>query len=1005
MDFQDEELKEILNIFRTESEEIVGRLNNTLLELEKVPSNKDLMLQILRDAHSLKGAARMIGFNTVQDIAHRIEDIVELAKEDSLAFSHNTVDVIYKSVDLITEIIENSIETGEEKFNLTDVQNNINLLENIKQQQDNGAESVELKQTETSTKDTLIGKKEKIDFLFTQAIGNLVKLTENVEEKSIKKLFDNVNELVNIFQSLESFKVKEELENIKVKLDIVLKCSTGLSEEEVGELQMSLDDAIKYYDKLCADNGIKSIDLYEQAFSDAKNNSNKFDFEEIKKLLQELAFSTEKAGKIKALLSEFKEKNRAESFYPLLEKLINLLEYIDKTKLKPDKSQIEIMLNGLKYCFAIKNRENVSEDIELLIQQLSVVKQLLEMSSKVVNAEIVNEQFPNNTVKKQENKRGFSKFLTSDKIKTLHVDSEKLDAMVNQIGEIISAQIKNTKQLNELSVLEKKLEECSKEFYKLLHYIKLFDKKDLRNSEDYNRHIKQFISAFSNQNKNLNTISENLNKLQYQNLEDDMKMHLLIEDFDEMIKNVRVLPFAAIFHFFGRMVRDIASEQGKKIELSINGSETGADKKIVEAIKTPLIHVIRNSVDHGIETPQQRIREGKNPTGHIQINARHSDNKIIIEVVDDGQGFDIQKIKDTALKKGLLSEDEIEKMSEDEILNFVFIPGFSTNEKVTDISGRGVGMDVVKSEITQLNGTIDIKSEFGQGSKIIIELPVSVAAMPAFIVQCENQNFAIPLSFVRTVVYEKESDIFSNCGVRTILYNGASVPIFDLAEILKIKQNKNSGKFKTVLIIETDGKYTGIIVDKLIDEQKIIHKKLSPPIQKLKNISGITTLATGETCLILEVNDLIKTAGAPNILKIKNNNAVLIKENKNSIEQQRILIVDDSLTTRTLEKNILKKAGFDVETAAEPLEAIQKLEQNKFDMILSDIEMPNMSGLEFLTKIKENSLYADIPFIIISSFPDEETKRKALKQGAEKYIMKNDINEQSLINAVKNILS
>ncbi len=999
MDFQDDELQEILNIFRVESEEIIERLNNTLLKLEKSPNDKDLIVLLFRDAHSLKGAARMIGFNTTQNIAHKIEDILGLAKENYLKLTPKIADAMYKSVDLISKIIEHSIDTGKELYDKDEVENHIELLENIQNQKSN-TEIEETKQTDAFNLKEFAENIEQINYLIVDTLIYIIKITENIEREYILKIHENITELIKYFNVINYFEIKEELENIRIKLEMVIKCNTELSAKEVEDIQRAADKILTELTNLCKSNNIETIDYYGYAF-EGKNSeiTQKYDFDEIN---EKLKTSINNPEDILIVLNEIKEKFAQEKFVSLLNKIIDLLDFVKKVKIKPDEAQIEIISNGLKYCFSCINNETPLNDPNLLEQQLTVAKQLLEISNPIAENSSQKLQVTDNKINQKVN--DFSKLLNSGEIKTLHVESSKLDAMVTQIGELISTKIKTTKQLSQLSIIEKNVEECHKELSKILHHAKLYEKKISHFADNSaNMHIKQFINAFSEQNKKLNFIINEFNKIQRSNIEDDMKMRILIDDFDSMIKNIRILPLATVFHLFGRMVRDISQERKKEVELTITGSETSADKKIIEEIKNPLIHIIRNSIDHGIETPEQRIKAGKSRVGHLQINAKHLDNRILIEVIDDGQGFNVKKIRDKALQKGFLTKEELNSMNDDEIINIVFLPGFTTGEEVTSISGRGIGMDVVKSKIAQLNGTVKVISEFNKGSKIQIELPVTMATMSAFLIQSSNQTFAISMSVINTVVCKREDEILNNNEIMTILHNGKNIPVFYLSNILNLPNLENKNIFKTILIIETNNKTIGIIVDKLLGEQEILHKKLSPPIYKLKNISGITTLASGETCLILNIIDIMKTT-AFNNSRITNTQANIIIDKKTLINYKKILVVDDSKTTRILEKSILSSAGFNVETAINPIDAMKKLNQTKYDLILSDIEMPEMTGLELLAQLKTNELFTDIPVIIMSSLSDNSIKQRAKSLGAEKYIVKGEFNKQKLIDIVTEIL-
>lgn len=992
MDFQDEELKELLNIFRAESEEIIGRMNDSLLNLEKSPSNKDLIALLFRDAHSLKGAARMIGFECTQNLAHKIEDILGLAKENQLKLSSEIADVMYKSVDLISKIVSQSVDSGVENSNLEEVENQISMLKNIK----NNKTDV----TETETQNNTQFDINTVNSLMVVTLKNIIKLNEQSENEVIMEIVDTTQKLINFFQ--DNYEIKEELENINFKLNFILKCNSELLPEETDEIQRQFDKTITGITNFCKMNGFDVINYYEKAFEDNKDILFNISdvFTDINEKVQNLSKSTANTTDIINNLNKIRENYKDEKWISIADKIIDILELIKSANLLLENTQAETLKNDILYCKACINNEETEQDLALLEQQLDIIKQLLIIQMPQTNIELTSlnklESKKEVIVKKV---KDFSKLLNSGEIKTLHVDSSKLDLMMAQIGELISTKIKTTKQLNELSNLEKDLEDCQKEFSKILLHVKSFDKKNTQNAS--NIISKQLINLFVQQNKTLSEIINKFDKIHRSNIEDDIKMRALIDDFNTMIKNIRILPLATVFHFFGRMVRDIAKERGKEVELTITGSETSADKKIIEEIKNPLIHIIRNAIDHGIEPPEQRIKSGKNPVGHLQINAKHVDNKIIIEVIDDGQGFNVQKIKDKALQKGFLSQEELDSMSDDEIINIVFLPGFTTGEEVTSISGRGVGMDVVKTKIAQLNGNVKVLSEFNKGTKIQIELPVTMATMSVFLIQVSRQTFAIPMSVINSVVCKKEDELLNNNERTSFLYNGKNIPVYSLANILNLPSNdyeKNS--FKTILTVNINDKIIGLIADKLLGEQEILHKKLSPPIYRLKYISGITTLATGETCLILNTSDIIKSL----TLKISNINKNVIVDKKALINYKKILVVDDSLTTRTLVHTILTKEGFTVETANNPLEALNKLKQTRYDIILSDIEMPEMTGLEFLEQLKTNELFADIPVIMMSSLSDNATKHQAKLLGAESYIIKGEFNKDNLIKTITNIL-
>lgn len=1040
MDFQDDELREILNIFRAESEEIIERLNNTLLELEKSPNNKDLIVILFRDAHSLKGASRMIGFSKTQNIAHKIEDILGLAKENQIQLNPQIADILYKSVDLISKIISQSIETGKEIYLEKEVNAQIKLLEEISKQTSKQEIKEEKNASDNSFNLDYFSKNiNRLNYLVIDILLNIIKLTEKIENKYIQKIYEQTSELIEHFQKINYFNIKSELETINLKLEVILKCNTELSFNEVEELQQRADKVVTQLSNLCQNNNLPVIDYYDYAFNgksyekgaekfsqetsnaqvveeiptvNLKKEVQKKNFDELEEKIQTLSNSTEY---VEDLIEEFKnlqKNNKNLEILPLFDKILEIFNLIQKLSATLETSQLEVLTTCTNYCFKSLNNEKPSENIELLIQQLTVVKQLLELSNpnaiELSQARNIEEKSIKSEKFTTKNLKDFSKVLNSGEIKTLHVDSSKLDAMVNQLGEMISTKIKTTRRLNEFSVIERDLEEWQKDFTKLFQHLKLYSKKisgkNPSITENSNLFVKQFIEPMFEQNKKLNNIVDEFNQVQRANLEDDMKMRLLIDDFGTMVKNVRILPLATVFHLFGRMVRDIAKESGKQVELKISGSETSADKKIIEEIKTPLIHIIRNSIDHGIETPERRIELGKTPVGHLQINAKLEDNHIQIEIIDDGRGFDLEKIKEKAVSKGFFTENEIEKMSEQEIMNIVFLAGFSTGDEVTNISGRGVGMDVVKSKIAQLNGSVNIFSELNKGTKIQINLPVTMATMSAFIIKTSNQTFAIPMSAINTIICKKKEEILQNQENLNLVLNNKNIPLYNLSNILNLPQTEENNTLKTILILEIANQNVGIIVDKLLGEQEILHKNFEPPLHKIKNFSGVTTLDSGETCLVLNALDLMKNATYSNVNNLKTSKILPIVDKKIVLKNKRILIIDDSLTIRTMEKNILSSANFNVEAVENPVEALKLMKHIQFDLIITDIEMPKMNGIEFLSKLKSDENYAKIPVIIMSSLLDKKTKDECISLGAENFITKGDFRHKSFVDEISSVL-
>lgn len=1028
MDFSDEIVDEIYKIFQVEAEEIISKLNNSLLALEKNPHNKDAILMLFRDAHTLKGASRMVGFNSIQTVAHKMEDILGLAKENKIQLNDKTVDILYKTVDFLSELIEKSVEKEQDIFN-EKLSQQINLLEDIMQYTD----EVNEEQVDFDS-ELFIQSNNIINDLIAENLYILMKIEMENNSELIKNLVQTSKALYETFSQIGFFEIKKEAENIAVKLEFISKASNSLTNNEIDEIHQTIDSIIEKLIPLYEIYNLPLVDYYDLAFAKTSQQSGarplveaKIESEIVKdetyfnlqKQIAEMeeetiSFSQDLSAvlakmtelennvcsttDIKNFLEKFEKNSLNEDLIIVFERIIKIFNFASANEMKLDDETISVIKQSIEFCDNVMKNQEDAADKELIIQRLDIVQQVLEFK--------IQKEEEHTLVAKSKQKKvtaDFSEIFSSSEIKTLRVDSSKLDNLVNQVNELMINKIKTKKHLLEINEINKEMEDWQRDSIKALNYLKYYDKKYFQSGVKDNPvsfFIRQLLTLFSENNKKVQETISNISTLYRTIQEDDLKLNIVVDDLEHMVKNIRVLPLATVFHLFGRMVRDIAVEKGKRIELEIQGSETSTDKKIIEEIKAPLIHIIRNAIDHGIETPEERMNIGKPPAGKILLAAKQVGNKVIIEITDDGRGINIEKIKEKAIQKGFLTKEEINSMTNEQITNIIFSPGFSTGDEITDISGRGIGLDVVQTKIAQLNGRVKVISEINQGCCVQIELPTTMSTLKAFLVKSANQTFAIPMDTINTVMRKRADEIILNKGKRSIIFKEKTIPLYDLADILKQEKTQQTYKDKeTVLILESDDKAIALSVDKLLGDQELLHKKLSAPLYKLKNISGITTLVSGEICLILNISDIIKSTKGLSPKKLGGATQEIIP-NSNF----KILLVDDSITTRTMEKNILRKLGYEIETAENPLEAFDKMKLSRFDLIISDIEMPEMDGLEFLEKLKTNEMYYDIPVIMVSSLITEEHKQRANDLGAKKYIIKSEFSQDYFQETVSKIL-
>lgn len=476
----------------------------------------------------------------------------------------------------------------------------------------------------------------------------------------------------------------------------------------------------------------------------------------------------------------------------------------------------------------------------------------------------------------------------------------------------------------------------------------------------------------------------------------------LVTETQQLVMDIRMLPVSMMFNAFSRPVRDLAKQKNKKVELIIQGEETRIDKRAIEELSDPLMHLLRNAIDHGIESPEERKQRSKEETGKIILRAFQDIDKVIIEIMDDGRGIDKEQIKMKALEKGFLSEDHAKRLIDDEVFDLLFLQGFSTAAMVTELSGRGVGMEVVKDNVENLNGSVEITSDPGERTKITISLPLTLATTRAFLVRCSGHTLAIPVFSAVQVLRVSPDSILIAKGREAVYLKGEIVPCERLDLTLSFpKQEKvdTDGKLPLILLRHS-GKKIAFQVDEVVGVEEIVIRNLGTHLKRLPIFSGSSILGTGEIALIIDVPRLFTTA------QVKAGNIFL--ERSASFEKkairQRILLVEDQMTTRLLEKSILEASGFEVETAVDGLAAINMLEENRYDLVITDVQMPRMDGFTLTATLKKDGRFSHLPVIIVTSLESEAEKTQGLQAGADAFLLKKSFNQELLIQTIKTLI-
>jgi two-component system, chemotaxis family, sensor kinase CheA len=501
---------------------------------------------------------------------------------------------------------------------------------------------------------------------------------------------------------------------------------------------------------------------------------------------------------------------------------------------------------------------------------------------------------------------------------------------------------------------------------------------------------------------------------------DIIHLSQLIDELKEEVERLRMLPFSTIAATYPRMVRDLAQQSGKEAVLTIQGGDTEIDKRILEGIKDPLTHLLRNAIDHGIEQPAERQAQGKPRAGKILLRAEQTGKEVKIYISDDGAGLDVESIRQ-ANARGVAGENrDPNTLSDSELIDTIFSLGVSTSQKISDVSGRGVGLNVVRNNIEALNGRIGVEFQPGKGTTFSLALPLSLTGTRGLIIRAAGQLFAVPINHVDHSVCLQPEDIFIFEGHDAISSGGHPIPLYALNSVLELTGSKSSemenrkGITAMILTISekaSSQKVTGwqarqaaFIIDDLVGEQEIVIKSMGKQLSKVAGISGATITGSGDVVLVLDAADLIKLGKR----RGSHSTQEIITQQTDYMDhtvRKTILVVDDSITTRTLEKNILEAAGYEVMIATDGSEALSIIGSGKIpDLVVTDIVMPGVNGFELTQKIKGNATTEHLPVILVTSLDSAEDKQRGIEVQADAYIVKGSFDQTNLLEAIEQLI-
>ena len=567
---------------------------------------------------------------------------------------------------------------------------------------------------------------------------------------------------------------------------------------------------------------------------------------------------------------------------------------------------------------------------------------------------------------------------------TLRVPVEKLDRLAHLAPEMVVQSLKAFERHTELRRLERMLSRLRDRVReaRLTHDTTEIDRgaqlADYADALDsVARRMREFLVNFS---------------------DDRVRLNLITEELRQNVIELTMLPVASVFDAFPRAVRDLARTFGKDIDITIHGRETELDKKIIEQIAEPLIHLIRNAVDHGIEPPDDRTRIGKPAAGNLLLSAEQQGNRILITLKDDGCGIDLQMLRSVAIQRGVAAAAEIDRWSPEQLLDVIFQPGFSTRSTATDVSGRGVGMDVVKSVVERLGGTVRVQSEPGKGTTITLNLPLSLALLRVVLLEAGEELFALPTASIRRILQVDAADIGQLQQGPVAEVDGEHVPFMPLASMLRVPASPSNAR-QTVIVAEgSDGRF-GILVEAVHEEQELVFKELRGPLRNQKTFTGAALLGNGDIVPILDVNALFDLASHTPATE-----AAPMMVRRVAPRVCRVLVVDDSLVAGELQKNILLAAGYESEIATDGVEALESLHHKDWDLVVADVDMPRMNGFELTERMRADERFRDIPVIMVTSRDTVDDRRRGFEVGADAYVLKREFDQTQLLDTVRRLI-
>jgi two-component system, chemotaxis family, sensor kinase CheA len=954
MYIEDEELR---GLYKTSSAEHIQTIETALMQLEKQPQNTAVVKDILRSAHTLKGDSRMLGVADVETLVHQIEECLMPIDKGQAQMTDELSDRLYLGLDTIKQLAHTAV-TGEP--------NDVNMFYVLASLMGDGnaAPAPKLKAFDAfATQVTTVGL-----FDLDPIVPQSVDLTADGwgEPPKSDDLFDLPT--MGTAAPIASGAVSSLPESASPATSS-LKASFL---ELAAELFPADDSTLPALDRGAVFNDFTLISGTEHE-------------------IDTFEVSTNTEYRTGSIADEFPSIDNSSEYLAG-----SIADEFSSIVLGTDRPPIDRYGNLLD--LGLEESLETSSDSELFA---SFADTLIPESGtfSTIDASIVDlPAVPPVPVPAAPAPVAKETPANDYQIETIRVEAKQLDTLMGQTSEINVINQQIASRLEDLDALLELWDDGSRNYQTIQNFLT-----QVPAQSPLHQHLSRGDRQWQQMGQLIAKFKKAIDG-------DSLRLDSVASALDSGVIKLRLLPISTIFNLFPRMVRDLAKTQSKEINFTIDGGDLLLDKRLLEEIKDPLMHMLRNAIDHGIEQPADRQQQGKSPTAELTIRVLQSGNKTTIEILDDGRGLDIKRIRAKAIAKGLHTEAELANMSTDAIQSLIFAPGFSTRDRVTELSGRGVGLDIVKTNVERLKGAVTVSSMLNRGCKFTIELSHAIGSSQVMMVEVRDETYAIPVEFVDRMLLLDKAEIFAIGGTPTTKLDGKTVTVAWLADVLalpaiapdypgEVQRTTNS---VACLLLQSGQQQLALLVDRIRDRQLVTIEAPHPVLKNVPHLTGTTILGTGEVCLVLNPLDLFTTAAGGRAIApavTTDNPAPLAPATVPSI-----LLVEDSLVIRTQMLRILGGAGYRVTAAVDGVEGWEKLQSEKFDLVVSDVEMPRWGGLELTKQIRQHYIYQDIPVVLVTTLSQAADRDRGFQAGANAYLTKGDFDQQLLLDTLTRLI-